>query len=502
MARGHRSTATAVVVGAVAVLASVCAAPGALAATPGCGTRSEVTHAELAECITLADVRQHVAALQEVADRNHGTRVSGAPGHRASVDYVVERLTAAGYRPEVQPFTFDTFVTLSPAVLEQVGPQPRGPLATAMLDRSGSGDVTAPVTTVPARPGDPTPGCEPTDFAGFPAGHVALVARGSCTFADKATNAHDAGAVAVVIRDTAPGILNGTLGDAFDRDIPLTSVTREDGDELGSTSGLVLRVRTDTFRGTATSHNVVAETRTGNDGNVVMAGAHLDSVNAGPGINDNGSGAAALLEVAEQLAAVAPRNTVRFAWWGAEEAGLVGSSRYVSGLGQAERDDIALYLNVDMVASPNHVYFVHDGDDSDRVGAGPGPLGSDRIERTFQAFYSRRGVPTKGVDLSGRSDYAPFITAGIPSGGLFTGADGTKTAEEAALWGGTAGERYDPCYHQGCDTLANTGDAALDLNSDALGFAVLQYAMNTEDVNGIDGDPRFPPVDPVGPATS
>jgi Zn-dependent M28 family amino/carboxypeptidase len=149
-----------------------------------------------------------------------------------------------------------------------------------------------------------------------------------------------------------------------------------------------------------------------------------------------------------------------------------------------------------MIGSPNHVFFVHDGDDSDRVGAGPGPLGSDRIEKTFQAFFAQRGLPTKGADLSGRSDYAPFVTVGIPSGGLFSGADGKKTAEEAKRWGGRAGQPYDPCYHQACDTAANTGNTALDVNSDALGFAVLQYAMNTSDINGIAGDPRFPPVGP------
>ena len=259
----------------------------------------------------------------------------------------------------------------------------------------------------------------------------------------------------------------------------------------------MLHVVTSTFRGPATTYNVVAETPTGNDANVVMAGAHLDSVNAGPGINDNGSGSAALLEVAEQLAKVNPVNTVRFAWWGAEESTLVGSTRYVAGLTDEERSRIALYLNFDMVGSPNPVFFVYDGDDSDATGAGPGPSGSDRIEKTFEAFYAQRQVPFKGTDFSGRSDYGPFIAAGIPSGGLFTGAEGVKTAEEAAIWGGTAGRAYDPCYHQACDTLGNVDLHALDVNSDAMGFAILQYAMNTSDINGIPGKGSFPPVTPA-----
>ena len=274
-------------------------------------------------------------------------------------------------------------------------------------------------------------------------------------------------------------------------------MTQVVGDQLAATGGLVVHVVTSTFRGPATTYNVVAETPTGNDANVVMAGAHLDSVNAGPGINDNGSGSAALLEVAEQLAKVKPVNTVRFAWWGAEESTLVGSSRYVAGLTDEERSRIALYLNFDMVGSPNPVFFVYDGDDSDAAGAGPGPSGSDRIEKTFEAFYAQRQVPFKGTDFSGRSDYGPFIAAGIPSGGLFTGAEAAKTAEEAAIWGGTAGQAYDPCYHQACDTVSNVDLHALDVNSDAMGFAILQYAMNTSDVNGIPCKDNFPPVTPA-----
>jgi Zn-dependent M28 family amino/carboxypeptidase len=225
-----------------------------------------------------------------------------------------------------------------------------------------------------------------------------------------------------------------------------------------------------------------------------MVGAHLDSVNAGPGINDNGSGSAALLEVAEQMAKVKPVNKVRFAWWGAEESGLVGSTYYVNNLSQEDRNKITLYLNFDMVGSPNHVFFIYDGDDSDAVGAGAGPAGSAEIEKTFEAFFNLRGVPFKGTDFSGRSDYGPFIAAGIPSGGLFTGAEGVKTAAEAALWGGTAGQAYDPCYHLACDTYANNNDTALDVNSDAVAFATLQYAMNTSDINAVKGKGNFPPV--------
>jgi Zn-dependent M28 family amino/carboxypeptidase len=225
-----------------------------------------------------------------------------------------------------------------------------------------------------------------------------------------------------------------------------------------------------------------------------MAGAHLDSVPAGPGINDNGSGSAALLEVAENLAKVKPQNTLRFGWWGAEESNLVGSTFYVNSLSEAEAEKIALYLNFDMVGSPNYVFFIYDGDNSDNTGAGPGPAGSAQIEKTFEAFYTSRGLPYKGTDFTGRSDYGPFIAVGIPSGGLFTGAEGIKTAEEAALWGGTVGQQYDPCYHQACDTYANNSDFALDVNSDAIAHAVISYAMSTALINGTKSKGNFRPA--------
>jgi aminopeptidase Y len=364
--------------------------------------------------------------------------------------------------------------------------------------------VEAAVTALPAA--DATPGCEAGDFAGFPVGNIALISRGACAFGLKATNAFNAGAVGVVIYNNIPGPINGTLGNTFTLDIPVTSVAQDVGQQLAATPGLVLRLVTSTFRGQATTSNVFAEKVGRNADNVVIAGGHLDSVDAGPGINDNGSGSAALLEVAEQMAKVNPRNTLRFAWWGAEEASLVGSTFYVNSLSQAERDEIALYLNFDMVGSPNHVFFIYDGDNSDGVGAPAGPPGSDLIEEKFEEFFDSRGIPYKGTDFSGRSDYGPFIAAGvdIPAGGLFTGAEGIKTAEEVVLWGGTAGQQYDPCYHLACDTFDNVNTFALDTNSDAIAYATLSYAMSTEAINGVRGKGNFrsQPTDEDAPAAA
>jgi len=247
---------------------------------------------------------------------------------------------------------------------------------------------------------------------------------------------------------------------------------------------------------------VIAELPGKNDGNVVMAGAHLDSVQRGPGIQDNGSGSAALLEVAEQIAKLKPQNTLRFAWWGAEEAGLIGSTQYVNGLSAAELDRIALYLNFDMVGSPNYIFMAYDADESGFTAPVPVPDGSIAIEDLFESYYTLVGEPYDDAAFSGRSDYQAFINNNIPSGGLFTGAEVVKTPEQESIWGGTAGEQFDPCYHLACDTFANISLHALDVNSDAIAAAVLTYAYSTETVNGVPGKDvpggfTFPP--PAGP---
>jgi Zn-dependent M28 family amino/carboxypeptidase len=245
---------------------------------------------------------------------------------------------------------------------------------------------------------------------------------------------------------------------------------------------------TDVLREVVTTFNVLAETPGGRADNVVMVGAHLDSVPAGPGINDNGSGSAAILEVALQMQKVKPRNKVRFAWWGAEESGLIGSDFYVTSLSQAERDRIALYLNFDMVGSPNFVRFVYDGD-GDAFGL-PGPPGSEVIEELFEDFYASRGLAFEPTQIDFRSDYAAFLRLRDP---VRRAVQGIKTPAQVAIYGGTAGQQYDPCYHQACDTFDNVSLEVLDLNADAIAYAVLQYAMNTQAVNGKKGKGNFKP---------
>ena len=301
------------------------------------------------------------------------------------------------------------------------------------------------------------------------------------------------------------------IGDATGLTIPAVFTTYEAGSNLAATPGATVTVKVDFTADERTTYNVIAETRSGNDDNVVMAGAHLDSVQDGPGINDNGSGSAALLETAIQMAKVKPANTVRFAWWGAEESGLLGSEHYVGELTDEEKADIALYLNFDMVASPNYMFGVYDGDNSGGTAA-PGfiPAGSAQIEDVFERFYTQRGEPFQDSEFSGRSDYGPFIAVGIPAGGLFTGAEVPKTTGEAALYGGVAGAAFAPCYHAFCDNLRGDGQPAalyaqlhedyelvgninldaLDVNADAIATAVLTFAYDTSTVNAVAGKPR------------
>ncbi|MET8074860.1 M28 family metallopeptidase [Streptomyces sp. NPDC005303] len=215
-----------------------------------------------------------------------------------------------------------------------------------------------------------------------------------------------------------------------------------------------------------TGYNLVADWPGGDTNQVIMSGSHLDSVTAGAGINDNGSGSAAVLETALAVsrAGYQPTKHLRFAWWGAEELGMVGSRYYVNSLSTANRSRISGYLNFDMIGSPNPGYFVYDDDPA--------------IEKTFKAYYAGLGVPTEiETEGDGRSDHAPFKNAGVPVGGLFSGADYVKTAAQAAKWGGTSGLAFDRCYHSSCDTTANINDTALDRNSDAVAYAVWELSQ-------------------------
>ncbi|MEU5876409.1 M28 family metallopeptidase [Spirillospora sp. NPDC047279] len=238
--------------------------------------------------------------------------------------------------------------------------------------------------------------------------------------------------------------------------------------------GYTTTIQSFTYNG-ATGYNLLADWPGGDPNQVLMAGSHLDSVTAGPGINDNGTGSAAVLEVALAVARdnFQPTKHLRFGWWGAEELGLIGSNYYTNNLGATERAKIKGYVNYDMVGSPNPGYFAYDGDGS--AGSG-GPAGSAEIENTLRAYFTSINVPVRDTAFDGRSDYGGFIRYNIPAGGMFTGAEGIKSSAQAQLWGGTAGVAFDQCYHRSCDTTSNVNDTALDRNSDALAYTMWTLA--------------------------
>ena len=489
-------------VGAVLLLAvaggPISPLPDTQAAPPtgatSCGKQVNNTFDRLLKCVTLNGVRRHLQALQAVADANNGSRVSGTAGYDDSADYAEAVLRSAGYLVTRQDFEFDAFIPVLQPLLEQVAPLPGGPVDTLLLTYSGSGDVTAAVTALPGPGADATPGCDAGDFAGFPAGNIALISRGVCTFAMKATHAFNAGASGVVIYNNVAGPFAGTLQVDFTLEIGVTAVAQDVGLQLAAKPGLVMRLKTEALRGTQITSNLIAESKAGDPNNVVMVGAHLDSPALSPGLNTNGSGVAAVLETAVQMARVKPRNKLRIALWGAHMFGYLGSQHYLSALSQAERERIALYLNFDQIGSANHVFFVYDGDDSDSGGGAPGPEGSEQVEQTFQAYFNGRGLPFLQVPIGAvGSDQLSFASAGIPIGGLATGGSGIKTAEQAALWGGTAGVQHDPCALQPCDSLANVGEGALAVTADGVAYATLQFAMSTRLVNGRRGQGNFEP---------
>ena len=451
----------------------------------------------LQEAVTIEGLRAHQAAWQAIADENGGNRYAGLPGYERSAEYVYDLLEEAGYDVEYQAFDYPAFVENVDSELEQLAPNEvtyTNNEDFAIQSYSGSGEVTASVTAVDLDLGEgntSTSGCEAEDFVDFPEGDIALIQRGACTFQTKAEGAEAAGASAVIIFNQGSDeerteLFGGTLSSETITTIPVLSTSYDLGVTLNDLigEGLELRILTDALRETLTTRNVIAESTSGDPDTVVMAGAHLDSVIEGPGIQDNGTGSAAILEIALQMAAqfgvndedaILLNNKVRFAWWSAEESGLIGSTNYVNDLVENDPEaleDIALYLNFDMIGSPNFIRGVYDGDQSTFEAPVPVPASSQQLEKIFEAYYEENELAYQDVEFSGRSDYQAFINNGVPAGGLFTGAEGIKTEEEVEIYGGAAGEQYDPCYHEECDTFDNISLEAFDQNADAVAYAM------------------------------
>ena len=457
--------------GAVAMMAA------ALVLTPAALAVDEVNTKKLRKGVTAAGILEHMRTLQRLANANDGNRAATTSGYDASLDYVERRMKRAGYEVTRDEFPFAAWEQVGPATLMREGQPaytegpPEGGEDYAIAQFSGSGNVTAPLVTTndivldpTGEPGSGTSGCEEADWAGQDlTGKIALIERGTCAFVDKINLAKELGAAAVLIfNDGYPDRTEPfQIGAPPFIGIPVAMTSNAVGSELYTAlqSGPVnVTFSVETTTEEVPQYNLIADSKQGDPERTIVVGAHLDSVEEGPGINDNGSGTGSLIEMAEEIADLpkAPRNRIRFAFWGAEEAGLVGSTAYVADLIESgEIDNIEANLNFDMLASPNFVRFVYDGDNS--TGEGDvGPPGSAEIEQVFLRYFASQGLATDPTAFDGRSDYGPFIApeALVAAGGLFSGAEGVKTDAQAAVYGGAAGSWYDPCYHQACDTFS------------------------------------------------
>lgn len=386
-----------------------------------------------------------LAALQAVADAHDGIRAAGTSGYEASVDHVAAELSSIGFAVETPEIEFTGFRDLG-GTLEVGGRVFTGPDELRALIYSPSGMVTGPVVVLDGS------GCSSGDFAGVSAGDLVLTTEGGCFRRDQALNAAAADAAALLVGypGRGPGeIFRPTLLDPAGITIPVVSVTDEAIGLLEDADGADVRLEVVTELPASTFRNVIGQL--GDGPRVVMIGAHLDSVLDGPGINDNGSGVAATLEIARQLAAegIPDGWTVRVGLWGAEEFGSIGSRAYAASLG----DEVEAYLNLDMAGSINGANLVYDEPQA--------PAGSERITEAFEAALQARGEPGELVDLGGSSDHFGFAQAGIPTGGLFAGASETGGAAQPGASGG--GPAPDPCYHIGCDDLDNVDLARVGL---------------------------------------
>lgn len=453
-------------------------------------TRPLVNTHDLQNLINEQDLRKEAENLYEIAkisqkdgEYDHPTRVIGSAGHNRTIEYLVEELRALDYYDvTTQSFTavsgrvrnytleIDGHDLTKHAFAFKLTPATHG------TDSDKPERVTAPLAVAKDF------GCLPSNYGPNIKGSIVFVERGKCPFGDKSELAGLAGAKAVLIFDkTNPAEpVEGTLSSILTNEIASLGVAYNDVkeyiDQLSSNSpSLEATAYVDASVDMVNTLNVVAETRSGDKNNVVMLGAHSDSVSDGPGINDDGSGTISVLNVARALTEFNVTNAVRFAWWAAEEEGLLGSNYYAVNLTPEENRKIRLFMDYDMMASPNFAYQVYDAAANPRS-----PEGSADLQKLYQDYYIDQGLNYTLIPFDGRSDYQGFFDNGVPTGGIATGAEVLKTAEEAEMFGGTAGIAFDPCYHQLCDDLSNVHYDAWIVNTKLIAHSVATYAKSFE----------------------
>ncbi|MGB8391802.1 M28 family peptidase [Mycobacterium sp.] len=455
--------------------------PGPPAATPDLGHR-------LAAAVSADHMFTHLRALQDIANANKGSRAEGTPGYDASVEYVAKTLRDRGF--EVSTPQFDRLYAVSPGKPALTVAGRSYPVDQAsLLVRTPPGGLTGQ----PIRPTQPS-GCAAGDYpAEVPKGAIAVVDDARCSVVDKQNSAVARGAAALIVLSapTGQGAPPTLFNPGYFKQLTVpVAVAGAYGASALAHATAPIRLVLDAENSNITSRNVLAQTKTGSPHEVIMVGAHLDSPRGGPGINDNGSGVAAVLETALQLGPLAPvNNAVRFVFWGAEEDGLNGTMDYVFGMDRDQLNDIALYLNFTMLGSPNAGFFTDDGDQSGPPGPGVTfgdvPEGSAGIERTLAGYLYLAGKRPADMPLNVRADYHPFMVAGVPIGGMTAGGPQTKTTVQARLWGGQAGVPFDPNYQSPRDTVDNVNREALAVMGSGVAFAVGSYAESIGGVNGV-----------------
>lgn len=418
----------------------------------------------------------YAIAMDSKKEFDHPTRVIGSKGHWGTVNYVLGELDKLSeyYTYDVQNFdAIDGRVKSFSLLIEGVEPKLVSALSLTPPTPNGK-----PVHGNLALVSDN--GCDPLDYPkNFTKGDIALVRRGVCPFSEKLKVAGRMGAAGLIIYDEdAP--LHGTLGEPTGKEVPTVAISKKDAQKYIDTltkkpeHRFPTTLYIDSYVRKIQTVNVIAETKGGDHKNVVCLGAHSDSVTEGPGINDDGSGTISLLEVAKQLTNFKVNNAVRFAWWAAEEEGLLGSYAYTANLLPLENQKLRVFMDYDMMASPNYEFQVYDANNKDH------PNGSGDLKNLYVKWYQAHNLNYTFVPFDGRSDYVGFIDAGIPAGGIATGAEGVKDKKGVEKFGGKEGKWFDPCYHQLCDNLSNLDYKAWVINTKLIAHTVATYAKSFE----------------------
>jgi hypothetical protein len=463
-------------------------------------------------------------AFQAIADQNpgpdgHASRNSGEPGYKASVDYVAAQMRQAGYDVTIQTYKFFYFAYTALPTFREVSPashdytvvtdwNPGQSTGTGTADLQPAGGIVIPPTPSPSS----SSGCSMSDFTGFVPGRVALIQRGGCNFGVKVLNAQTAGASGVIIfNEGNPGrtaVLAGNLVDASGNrivpTIPVAFTSFAIGDDLlnqynqavqGGTALPVMNLGIKAVvNPNADDYNVIADSKGGDPNHVVVVDAHLDAI-YGAGMLDNASGSATILDIAQMMRKVHPRNKLRFIWFGGEELGLLGSTAYVNSLSPSDLSKIGYDLDADVTATPNYVVGVLD------------PAGVDLFGRTVsttfppQVYQPSTVARDQGIQYFTSiglnhelfspvgTDAFNFNMAGIPASGVLTGQDCCKTQGDVNLFGGSLGnfEGNVPSSDGGCvdnpfrwcDNLSNNDPRVLTFMSQGFANMVVQMAFNT-----------------------